>query len=116
MSAPAVHHSYQGKLTENAHVRQAPCDKLGHMRPVVCLRVQVQPHLKPINVTRFCADTFAADAYAKTLRKGAIVTVHINVTELQLSGTADFVELQSPAPEATRPDKPANAQEPELQF
>lgn len=112
----AVHHTYNGTLTEHAHVRQTPCDKLGHMRPAVCLRVQVQPHLKPVNVMHFCANTFAADALAKTLRKGAIVTVHIAVTELQLSGTADFLQMQAPAPAQHKPPitTPVNANEPEL--
>ena len=113
-----AHISYTGTLTENAHCRQVMCDKRGHMRPAVCMLVRIQANLKPMRVKQFCADSLAAEAYAKTMRKGTEITVHVPLTELQISGTADFVEVQTPAPDAVATPKvaPVNSQEPEFQF
>lgn len=112
MSTPAQYLEFEGALTRNAEMRQLICDKQGHLRPCVCLHLLTTVGHRPLHVKKYFADALAAEAYAKTLRKGAIVTVHLPLCELHLSGTADFVELQTPAPEA----KPVQVQEPELQF
>lgn len=123
MTATAIqataHISYTGTLTENAHMRQVMCDKRGHMRPAVCMLVRVRDSLKPLHIKQFCADGTAAEALAKTYRKGTVIEVHVPLSELQISGFADFIEVQTPAP-----DKPVaapkaavpNPKEPEFTF
>ena len=112
--------SFEGTLTRNAEMRQVVCDKLGHLRPAVCLHLATTTGKRPVHAQHFFADAITAQAFAKGLRKGAVVTVHIAIPELHLSGVADFVEVQTPAPDApvkpVAPPAPANAQEPELQF
>jgi len=98
--------SFEGTLTRHAEMRQVPCDKLGTMRPAVCLHLLTSTK-RPVHAQYFFADALAAQAYAKGLKKGAVVTVHIATAALHMSGVADFVEVQTP---------PVNAQEPELQF
>jgi hypothetical protein len=122
MTDPVQYLSFEGTLTRNAEMRQVVCDKLGHLRPAVLLYMSTTVGKRPLIARHFFTDALAAEAYAKSLRKGAVVTAHIPLTELHLSGTADFVEVQAPAPDpppkakAADQPNPVNAQEPELQF
>ena len=118
-ATPALSHlSFTGTLMQNAHVRQVMCDKHGHTRAAVCMLVKVRPDRQPMHIKQFCKDGSAADARAKTLRKGAVIELHVPVAELHISANADFIEVQTPAPEpAAKPVAvDTNPQEPELNF
>jgi uncharacterized protein (UPF0254 family) len=113
--------SFEGTLTRNAEMRQVMCDKRGQLRAAVCLHMSTTVGKRPVHAQHFFPDAIAAQAYAKGLRKGAVVVVHIAIPELHLSGVADFVEVQTPAPElaiksAAALSASVNAQEPELLF
>ena len=118
-ATPALSHlSFTGTLMQNAHVRQVMCDKRGHMRPAVCMLVKVHADRPPMHVKQFCKDGSAADVCAKTLRKGAVIELHAPINEIHMSANADFIEVQTPAPEpAAKPvSVDTNPQEPELNF
>ena len=95
---PAEQHiSYIGKLLEHAQVRNSICGKRGNMQPTVCLTLQDIDQANPIYIKRFCADHKAAEALAKTLRKGAVVTCYALPADVHISATVDCIEVQAPA-------------------
>lgn len=120
-AAPASHMSFDGTLTRAAEMRQVLCDKpgphQGQLRAAVCLHLLTSTK-RAVHTQYFFNDALAAQAYAKALKKGALLTVHIPIEALHLSGVADFVEVHAPAlPAQVTPLVAQRAvQEPELNF
>lgn len=118
-----VHLSFTGTLVRHADRRVLPCDATGNNRQAVCMQITIDtPTMgqRPLHVTRFFDDYAQAEAACKQWRKGAVITVHLPACSMRLAGTADFIELQAPAPEPVKPcakptpTPPINHTEPEL--